>query len=106
MRGAMALRMLAALSLGLLCRASNEEGEAFLAENAQKPGVLVLPSGLQYRVIKSGPTDGPTPNISSPCICHYKGRLPSGVVFDSSHKRGPATFAPNQVQSPTAPPPP
>ena len=78
--------------------ASNAEGVAYLAENAKKPGVTVLPSGLQYREIVPGNPDGEMPKINSPCVCHYTGKLIDGTVFDSSVRRGtPATFAPNQV---------
>ncbi len=82
----------------VLVAASNPEGTAFLKENAQKDGVVVLPSGLQYRVIKKGPEGGRRPLTNSPCKCHYRGTLINGVEFDSSYKRGqPTTFAPNQV---------
>jgi hypothetical protein len=78
--------------------ASNAEGEKFLSENKEKEGVVTTKSGLQYKVIKSGPEDAKSPNASSPCLCHYRGRLINGVEFDSSYKRNkPATFAPNQV---------
>ncbi|MFD2720232.1 FKBP-type peptidyl-prolyl cis-trans isomerase [Hymenobacter monticola] len=72
------------------------EGEAFLAENAQKSGVTTLPSGLQYEVIKEG--SGPKPGPSSKVTTHYHGTLINGKVFDSSYQRGqPATFGVNQV---------
>ena len=76
---------------------TNEAGLAFLAENKDKPGVVTLPSGLQYRVLRKGRgTDHPA--IGAPCSCHYEGRLLDGTVFDSSYDRGnPSTFAPNQV---------
>jgi FKBP-type peptidyl-prolyl cis-trans isomerase FklB len=76
---------------------TNEAGVAFLAENKNKPGVITLPSGLQYKVLKKG--KGPAhPTIDSPCSCHYEGKLIDGTVFDSSYERGqPTTFAPNQV---------
>ena len=78
--------------------ASNEAGKRFLEENAKKDGVVVMASGLQYKVLKSGPADGKMPEASSPCSCHYKGTLIDGTEFDSSYKRGaPTTFAPNQV---------
>jgi len=76
-------------------------GEKFLAENKVKEGVVSLPSGLQYKVLRSGHGDShPLPN--SPCACHYEGRCakdwPDGKKFDSSYDRGsPTTFAPNQV---------
>jgi FKBP-type peptidyl-prolyl cis-trans isomerase FklB len=67
------------------------EGEAFLAENAKKPGVVVLPSGLQYRIITEG--KGKKPTASSVVTTQYKGSLLDGTEFDSSYKRGqPATF--------------
>jgi len=81
--------------------ATNEQGLKFLAENKKKEGVVELPSGLQYKVLRQG--DGQShPSVSSPCECHYEGRtasnFPSGPKFDSSYDRGsPTTFAPNQV---------
>ena len=83
-----------------LAAASNPDGVKYLAENARKEGVVTTGSGLQYRIIKSGPEGGKSPNASSPCKCHYRGTLINGVEFDSSYKRNaPATFAPNQVVS-------
>ncbi|CAM9551695.1 unnamed protein product [Discosporangium mesarthrocarpum] len=73
-------------------------GVTFLEANRAKNGVVELPSGLQYRVIKSGEEGGKSPAVSTPCECHYKGSTIEGVEFDSSYKRGkPTTFAPNQV---------
>jgi FKBP-type peptidyl-prolyl cis-trans isomerase FklB len=67
------------------------EGEAFLAENARKPGVLTLPSGLQYKVITEG--KGKRPSASSTVTTQYRGRLLDGTEFDSSYKHGqPAEF--------------
>ena len=72
------------------------EGEAFLAENAQKPGVTTLPSGLQYEVLTEG--SGKKPTLRSSVTTHYHGTLPNGKVFDSSYQRGqPATFPVNGV---------
>ena len=72
-------------------------GEAFLEENKSKPGVITLPSGLQYKVLEEG-AGMEHPTVSTPCSCHYAGRLLDGTEFDSSYKRGqPTTFAPNQV---------
>lgn len=72
------------------------EGEAFLAQNAKNDGVVTLPSGLQYKVLKSG--NGATPKASDSVECHYEGRLISGTVFDSSYQRGEtATFGVTQV---------
>ena len=68
-----------------------EKGEAFLAENAKKDGVKVIPSGLQYRVLKEG--TGKKPAKTDSVVVHYKGTLIDGREFDSSHKRGqPAEF--------------
>jgi FKBP-type peptidyl-prolyl cis-trans isomerase FklB len=72
------------------------EGEAFLAENAQKPGITTLPSGLQYEVLTEG--SGPKPTLRSSVTTHYHGTLINGTVFDSSYQRGqPATFPVNGV---------
>ncbi|GAB3588242.1 peptidylprolyl isomerase [Hymenobacter daeguensis] len=72
------------------------EGEAFLAQNAQKAGVTTLPSGLQYEVITQG--TGPKPTLRSSVTTHYHGTLINGTVFDSSYQRGqPATFPVNGV---------
>lgn len=72
------------------------EGEAFLAENATKEGVVVLESGLQYREITSG--DGAQPAETDIVTVHYKGTLIDGTEFDSSYGRGePATFPVNGV---------
>lgn len=73
-----------------------KEGEAFMAENAKKTGVVTLPSGLQYKVIKEG--TGKSPKLTSTVTMHYAGRLLDGTEFDSSFKRNaPATFAVNQM---------
>jgi FKBP-type peptidyl-prolyl cis-trans isomerase FklB len=75
-----------------------KDGEAFQAANAKKEGVKVLPSGLQYKVLKSG--SGPTPKATDTVKVHYHGTLPDGTVFDSSVERGdPATFQVNAVIS-------
>jgi len=72
------------------------EGEAFLAENAKKPGITTLPSGLQYEIITEG--TGPKPTLRSSVTTHYHGTLTNGTVFDSSYQRGqPATFPVNGV---------
>lgn len=68
----------------------------FLAENKKKSGVVTLPNGLQYKIIKSG--SGAKPKLSDTVIVNYEGKLVNGKVFDSSYKRGrPATFKLNQV---------
>jgi FKBP-type peptidyl-prolyl cis-trans isomerase FkpA len=67
------------------------KGQAFLAENAKKPGVQTTASGLQYQVISEG--KGPKPSASDTVRAHYKGMLLDGTEFDSSYERGePATF--------------
>ena len=72
--------------------ANTIEGEAFLAENAEKEGVTVTESGLQYEVISEG--DGAHPAPEDQVTIHYKGTLIDGTQFDSSYDRGePATFA-------------
>jgi len=74
------------------------EGEAYLKENAKKEGVVTLPSGLQYKVIKEG--NGKRPKATDKVKCHYEGMLVDGTLFDSSLQRGePATFPLNQVIS-------
>lgn len=71
-------------------------GEKFLAENKTKPGVVTLPSGLQYQVIKEG--TGPTPKATDNVTTNYRGTLIDGTEFDASEKHGgPAKFAVNQV---------
>jgi len=71
-------------------------GEAFLAENAKKPGVITTASGLQYQVITEG--SGASPSASDTVTVHYLGTTIDGKEFDSSYKRGaPATFPLNRV---------
>lgn len=75
---------------------TKEKGEAYLAENAKKEGVVTLPSGLQYQVIKEG--NGRRPKATNKVKCHYEGMLVDGTLFDSSIQRGePATFPLNGV---------
>lgn len=76
--------------------ANKKEGEAFLAKNKEKAGVIVTASGLQYEVLTEG--TGEKPKASSTVRCHYEGRLINGQVFDSSFKRNqPADFPVNGV---------
>jgi FKBP-type peptidyl-prolyl cis-trans isomerase len=76
--------------------ANKKEGEAFLANNKAKEGVVALPSGLQYKVLKEG--NGPKPMATDSVVCNYRGTLINGTEFDSSTKHGgPATFPVNGV---------
>jgi len=71
-------------------------GEEFLAANKSKPGVVTLPSGLQYEIMKAG--TGPKPTLTDKVKCHYHGTTIEGKVFDSSVDKGqPATFPVGQV---------
>lgn len=75
---------------------NQKAGEAFLAENKNKPGINTLPSGLQYEVLQEG--SGKSPSASDQVTTHYHGTLIDGTVFDSSYERGqPATFPVNGV---------
>jgi FKBP-type peptidyl-prolyl cis-trans isomerase FklB len=72
------------------------EGKDFLAKNKKEAGVVELPSGLQYKVIKDG--EGESPKADSKITAHYKGSLLNGQVFDSSYDRGePAQFGVSDV---------
>ena len=72
--------------------------QEFLAENAQRDGVVTLDSGLQYMVMEEGAAGGASPTASDSVLAHYHGTLPDGSVFDSSVERGePATFGLSQV---------
>ena len=71
--------------------ANKKEGDAFLAANKAKDGVVTLPSGLQYKILTQG--TGPKPTATDSVVCNYRGTLINGTEFDSSYKRGePATF--------------
>jgi len=91
---------LASLSLALIaCHpkpANGEDAQAastFMAQNAKQPGVITLPSGLEYKIVTSGPAGGAHPTPSDVVRVNYEGKLTSGAVFDSSFQRGaPATF--------------
>jgi len=75
---------------------SRAEGEAFLAANGKKVGVVTLPSGLQYKVLAAG--KGKSPNPTDNVTVHYRGTLVDGTEFDSSYKRNaPATFGVDRV---------
>jgi FKBP-type peptidyl-prolyl cis-trans isomerase FklB len=71
--------------------ANKKQGEAFLASNKGKDGVVMLPSGLQYKILTAG--TGPKPAATDSVVCNYSGTLINGTEFDSSYKRGkPVTF--------------
>ena len=87
----------ALISAPSLARAGNAAGIKFLEENKEKEGIITLPSGLQYKVLRKG-AGAYHPTKDSTCSCHYHGTLIDGTVFDSSYDRGsPTDFAPNQV---------
>ncbi|MBB3048559.1 FKBP-type peptidyl-prolyl cis-trans isomerase [Litorivivens lipolytica] len=65
---------------------NQKESEAFLAKNAEQEGVVVLDSGLQYKVVEAG--DGATPTADDVVEVHYRGTLIDGTEFDSSYARG------------------
>ena len=70
--------------------------KAFLAENAEKPGIQSLPSGVQYEVIEEG--TGAIPKITDMVMVHYRGTLLDGTEFDNSYNRGePTLFTVNQI---------
>ncbi|MBU3914955.1 FKBP-type peptidyl-prolyl cis-trans isomerase [bacterium] len=74
-----------------MIEAKKKEGEKFLEENKKRKGVVSLPSGLQYEVIKQG--EGNKPKLDDTVVTNYQGSSISGEVFDSSYQRGtPATF--------------
>jgi FKBP-type peptidyl-prolyl cis-trans isomerase FklB len=73
-----------------------KKGEAFLAENKKKEGVVELPGGLQYKVLTEG--KGKKPTLNDSITVNYEGKLIDGTVFDSSYQRGqPVTLKLNQV---------
>ncbi|MEX0963352.1 MAG: FKBP-type peptidyl-prolyl cis-trans isomerase [Pseudohongiellaceae bacterium] len=80
--------------------ASTAASEEFLRTNAGAEGVVTLDSGLQYRVLESGPEGSPSPTATDSVLAHYHGTLIDGTVFDSSVDRGePAQFGLSQVIS-------
>ncbi len=71
--------------------AAQKEGEVFLAANKTKEGVVTLPSGLEYKILKAG--TGEKPTLDDTVVCNYKGTLINGTEFDASEKHGgPASF--------------
>ena len=80
----------------ILSEKNKKEGEEFLSKNAKASGVVKLPSGLQYKVLKEG--TGTIPKVTDTVVVHYKGTLLDGTEFDSSFKRNqPAEFKANAV---------
>jgi FKBP-type peptidyl-prolyl cis-trans isomerase FklB len=63
------------------------EGQAFLTRNAADPAVKVLPSGLQYKVVRSAPANAPSPAVGDAIKVHYEGSLLNGEIFDSTYER-------------------
>ncbi|MDQ2861325.1 MAG: FKBP-type peptidyl-prolyl cis-trans isomerase [Pseudomonadota bacterium] len=88
------LALICALALGACARSpvpavdASNAGKAFLARNAAAPGVHVTKSGLQYRILRSGPPDGLRPKPADEVKVNYEGKLLDGEVFDSSYARG------------------
>ncbi|HXY54264.1 MAG TPA: FKBP-type peptidyl-prolyl cis-trans isomerase [Nitrospirota bacterium] len=79
-----------------LAEKNKKEGEAFLAENKKKQGVITMPSGLQYKILAGG--KGKSPKATDIVTVNYKGTLIDGTEFDNSYKRGkPETLAVNGV---------
>ena len=77
-----------------------EQGKAYMAENAKKPGVVTTASGLQYKIISSGPASGPHPKPTDEVKVNYEGRLTDKgrTIFDSSYREGvPIIFFLNRV---------
>ena len=74
-----------ALEKKLIAERNKKEGEDFLAQNKKKDGIVTLPSGLQYKVIKAG--DGKKPTAMDVAVCHYRATLLDGTEFDNSYKK-------------------
>ncbi|RAK57063.1 FKBP-type peptidyl-prolyl cis-trans isomerase [Phenylobacterium deserti] len=82
---------LSALAMGACNRQlpdQSAQSAAFMTKNAKEPGVVTLPSGLQYKVVRSGPATGSHPQPNDEVKVHYEGKLVDGKVFDSSYERG------------------
>lgn len=80
------IRLRRAQAMKPLAEQNKKAGEAFLAENGKMEGVVTLPSGLQYKVMKAG--TGPKPTIEDTIECKYKGTLINGTEFDNSERHG------------------
>lgn len=76
-----------------MAAANLADGEKFLAERAKEPGMIVLPSGVMYKVVSRAAAPGAQPKVSDTVTINYEGKLLNGTVFDSSYARNaPATF--------------
>jgi len=76
----------------------SDASKAYLAKTATEEGVQTLPSGLQYKVVRSGPSTGLRPQLTDEVKVHYEGKLIDGTVFDSSYERGqPAAMPLNRL---------
>lgn len=85
------MRQKQAQARSVAAEGNKKAGAAFLAENAKKEGVVTLPSGLQYKILKAA--EGKKPTEGDTVVCNYRGTLIDGTEFDSSYKSGrPATF--------------
>jgi len=85
------VRRMQAEARAMAAQSNKEKGEAFLADNRRKEGVVALPSGLQYRILKTG--EGKKPTDADTVECHYRGTLIDGTEFDSSYQTNrPATL--------------
>ena len=83
-------------NLAAIGAANKKVGDAFLADNKTKDGVVTLPSGLQYKILTTG--TGPKPTAADKVTCNYRGTMIEGKEFDSSYKRGePVTFSVGEV---------
>lgn len=90
------LRQMAIKQRAAQMEQAKKAGEKFLADNKKKKGVVTLPSGVQYKIIRAG--TGKKPKLTDKITADYEGRLIDGKIFDSSYKRGePATFPVNGV---------
>ena len=95
---ALALVMLAACGPSKKAVDNLAAAKTFLATNGKAAGVVTLPSGLQYKIVQSGPATGLKPHTGDEVKVHYEGKLLDGSVFDSSIQRGePVSFPLNRV---------
>lgn len=78
--------------LAAIAAVNQKDGQVFLAANKSKPGIVTLPSGLEYKVITAG--TGPKPTAEDTVLCNYRGTLINGTEFDNSAKHGGATEIP------------